>query len=482
MPIVSFTPEITLDTDKIPGAVSIKGMTSKLVYPFTLSNIYPTIPSLDALSSYRKIKEKFRHANRLLHEGSHLRASIDLPPINNSGEALAILWHLFDPTSYLTDELWSDLINPNNIAYEFIFELSEALPFPLSFASTHKLLHTLVWIDTNIKINIEQIAANYQIPNKSIIELVECALVIYCLLIKQQDYWLARSINFNYSMFLQDRIINLIFGDAIYLLDKTKQRQAKLSNFIALELLKGLNSLTLRQLCLASIFMGVIWVNDIAIQNKFQKTPESVLGDIQTQLLSTKHQMAIDNIDNFLSEISVAQTRIVVILDDNGESIFDLGLFQKLLRELDELTVIFVINLFPVSNNISEESLLPILQDSYFSDLMHYMQIGRVQIIYEKQAFRSFERDYLQANTLQQIELSSMLYIKGVNFFETVQLPKKNRYHVFTIYGEMSVTLTGHLEGEGIFVKIPAGDKSFVYHNANQIVTLRHQTENWLRN
>ena len=476
---ILFTPERLLDgNDRIP-VVAVKGQIPCFEYPFQLRDIYPIIPSLNPQSAYQNISQQFEHIDLLLNKEHHLRESIKLPFIQSDQEALSILRALFDPTNYSTNEIWGSLTAPVSQAFH-IFEIPDALPFSFDLASDRKLLHTLAWIDTNIKVNVEQVIIRYKLPKQTAIQIVQSAFYIYSLLIKQQEYWLARSVNFNYSMFLQDRILNLLFGDNLYLQGQSLSKTGYLSNHIALSLLSGLGSFSLRQLCIASLFMGIMWTNDPDLQSSYTQKPDAVLGRLQAKLFSYDHKLGVDHIDIFLKEISLSKN-VVVILDDNGETVFDLALYQQLLSEFHDLTVTFVVNRFPVSNNVSEATFKLLLRDPYFNDLNHFFASDRAHIVYEQQVFRSFERNLISPETLSHITTACFLYIKGANFFETMQFPANVTYHAFVVHGEMSMTLTGYPEGVGIFARIPQQKKAYIYQNAEHIITLRDQIPLWMK-
>jgi hypothetical protein len=72
-----------------------------------------------------------------------------------------------------------------------------------------------------------------------------------------------------------------------------------------------------------------------------------------------------------------------------------------------------------------------------------------------------------------------MAYIKGANFFETFHLPEMVSYHVFTIHGEMSMSLTGYAEGQGIFARVPEKQSPFIYRDSDHIITLKKQVDVW---
>ena len=54
------------------------------------------------------------------------------------------------------------------------------------------------------------------------------------------------------------------------------------------------------------------------------------------------------------------------------------------------------------------------------------------------------------------INRADFLFIKGLNFYETFQIPWKDRFYSFVVTGEVSQNLTGLNEGDGVFVYIPS--------------------------
>ena len=473
-----FTPEIALDLIEPPKSVSIKGKKPKLNYSFTLYDLYPIIPSLDAVEAYLRIAAQYRQASDLISHKLRLRYLAILPPASNEQDVLSILSLLFDPTSYYIDNIWHNLKNIDEVQPR-LFHLKEVFPFPLKLASKQKLLHTLTWIDTNIKTKVEEIGKRLDLTSHVVQEIAKAALIVYCYLVKMHDYRLARSINFNYSMFFQDRIINLFFGDELYHDINSQHRKGKLANKMALELLKHFSAISDRQMCVFSVFMGIIWTNSEHLQREYLQKTESALAKIESKLNIAARNWCRDDIDTFLEEVrNDQQRRIVVILDDNGESVFDLALFQRLLNETELLHVAFIVNRYPVSNNIYLDIFNSIIEDPFFSDLKQHIIQGRASIIIEEQVFRSFELELLQAATRYVILDADFVYIKGVNFFETFMDSRIRRFHCFAVHGFTSMLLTGCIEGNGVFVKLEPGQHGFVYVSSEHIQTLIQITTN----
>lgn len=477
MPHFSFTPVITINSDDVPTVVPIKGQVPRQAYPFSLKDIYPLVPSLDILTAYNRIRKIFQELAPLLSKHISRSQGLTMPPVTTSVDALNVLAMLFDPENYLSDTIWNRLTSPP-CHRDTLFRLDELKPFPLRLSSQAKLQHTLAWVDSNIKINVEKAAAFWNLPATIISRIVDSALTIYSLLLKQQDYWLANSVNFNFSMFIQDRILNLILGDYL-LVNNLLKRRNYLSNKIALEFIKELGLQSSEDLCVAGIFMGVIWTSDENFQQKFIDNNDDIFTDIYSQIQFSKDKMVVNDINEFIIDLSIPENliEIAVVLDDNGESVFDLAMFQQLLRELGNLSVSFIVNRFPVSNNISLETLLNLLTDEYFQDLARFKESNRVKIVMEDQVFRSFEPAYLRHETRRIISNAHGVYVKGANFFETFQLPESIAYHAFTVYGEMSMILTGFLQGSGIFARSPRGETCFAYYGPDDVTTLRDRID-----
>lgn len=469
-----FTPDVEISSQLSLNKVAIKGCKPEYYYPFELKKIYPLVPSLNAKDAYGLLKKELSQVNAILHDKLHLRGKLTLPAVSSDQEARTILSVMFDPNTCITDGLERQLSSARIQLQSTLFRLDNIYPFPLKLASPQKLAHTLVWIDTNIKLKLEGIGNRLNTLKPFVVQIVEAALKIYCLLVKTDDYAMANSINFNYSMFLQDKIVNLIVGDGIYNSIDHSETRGRLSNNIVLELLKSVGQLSYNQLCTMSTFMGVIWTSSEDLQSEYMSRPELTLTKIDSQLKSKQNNWCINQTDEFISDISSNERcDIAVILDDNGESVIDMALFQQLLTDFPLIKVKFIVNRFPVSNNISLTVFQSLLEDEFFMPLKQFYHEGRVQILLEEQLFRSFEIDCLKPETKMAVNNSRLTYIKGVNFFETFQNSSIVRYHCFTVHGPTSILLTGCCGGNGVFVKLQPGQSAFKYHSFDNVETLK---------
>jgi hypothetical protein len=472
---IAFSPDKVLNIGDAASDFSIKGVVPKHTYFFTLLDVYSTVPSLRPYAAYIRISAELESCATVLSRAPRGALPIALPKVEDDAQAIFVLKSLFNPSNEM-------IVVPDRIiaapdgAVAPLFEIPMAMPFPLVRASQDKLVHTLFWIDANMKISMEAIADLAGLQHAGLERCTEAAFVIYSLLIKQQDYVLARTINFNHSMFIQDRIMQLIGGALAVPTAQATHERAHLANAISLRYLKGMGNISSGQLCTLGVFMGIIWTSDPEMQQAFRQRADATLGDIESRLGELTSRWAINDQDLFMRDIAgcTAADEVVVVLDDNGESVFDLALFQRLLNDQPALRVVFIVNRFPISNNISLDTLNELLGDAYFADLRRHLQNGHAGIIVESQAFRSFEVSHLSAAARERIRCSRMVYIKGANFFETMQMPGNVRYHSFTVYGMTSRMLAGSEEESGIFVRLDPEDAGYRYDSPEMIETLTH--------
>ncbi len=465
---MEFFPGLHINSELIIEPITIKGTKPAFSYPFTLLDVYPLIPSL---RMQEVMKIVLARLDRLHAKLEHRTGQMPKSPLGGflKHDAGILFFHLFNPTKPLKTTIDSSDLNP------FDFDHRQHIyPYSFEHASPAKIVHSMYWIDCNLKTQIESIGIKNNLPKGLIIELVESALHFYSLLIKMNDYELARRMNFNFSIFLQDRIVEVIFGELVKMDQETLWLRGKLSNEIALQYLKNFSSLDGSKLLEMSAFMGVVWYSTAEIQNDFLSQTAAGLQRVEEQFHKKRHVWAINDYSLFLSDLeSCANGSITVILDDNGETVFDLALFQLIHTMYPQLKISFIVNQFPISNNISIEIFNAILEDPFFSQLKHSIVESQIKIFIEKQLFRSFEIDLLQTQTRAILDRSDIVYIKGANFFETFQLENSKRYHCFTVWGEGSERLTGFSEGEGVFVRLNPGELGFRVANTAEKLTLK---------
>ena len=467
-----FVPGVELDPKTRTLEVFIKGSRPQQSYDFDLVSLYPTIPSLAPELAYRKIKHEIDEMDRLLSTRHGLRAPVGLPdaiPMASTDLILALL----DPGETKLSWLVAAACGQPEQAGKLIVP-PDVRPFPLRLASPEKLLHTLTWTDANLKLAVEHIALPLQLDGVSICRIVEAALKLYCYFVKQDEYRLASSIGFNQSMFIQDRIIQLIFGDDIYWSADHLDSAPRWSNRIACDVLRQLGVVDPLRLAGLAVAMGVIWTSRKDLQTTYLRRPDTLLDDLATKLDDLSQNWGIDDRLQLLKDVADHPGgHVLLILDDNGELVFDLALFQEFLRLDHRLRISIAVNRFPVSNNIALPFLAEILADDLFRFMREQQNERRVVLIEERQLLHAFD----PASCTQALRLAlaeaDIVYIKGANFFEVFQAPARVRYYGFVVFGRMSSQLSGCQKGQNVLARVPGDRPGYIYRDENDLVSLR---------
>lgn len=434
--------------------------------------LYPTIPSLAPDLAYRKIKFELDEMDRLLNARHGLRAPLGLPDVSPVAPMHLIL-ALLNPSEAKLNRLIAAACGRPEQAGKLIIPV-DVRPFPLRLASSEKLLHTLAWIDSNIKLTVERIGRSLQLDEASICHIVESALKLYCYFVKQDEYRLARSIGFNQSMFIQDRIIHLIFGDHIFWSADHLDRTPRCSNRIACDVLRQLGVVNPLHLAGLAVAMGVIWTSRKDLQTLYLRRPDPVLEDLAAKLDELSENWGIDDRLQLLKDVTDHQGgHVLLILDDNGESVFDLALFQEFLRLDHRLRLSIAVNRFQVSTNIASLSLTEILADDLFDFMREQQCAGRVEFIEERQLFPAFEPTSCTRALQSAMASADIVYIKGVNYFEVFQPPARVRYYGFVVSGQMSSQLSGCQEGQNVLARVPGDRPGYIYRDENDIISLK---------
>jgi Damage-control phosphatase ARMT1-like domain len=455
---LSRIPEVALDLDT--GPVAVKGELPALTYPFTLDGIYASVPSLDAAGAARAIRRLVERVDRVVVDDLGLRARRDLPTAADRPEAMAVLAALLAPAG--------------SAAGVAGLRLEGARPFPFRLASAAKLDHSFRWIDTNMKLQVEKSLLPRRAPAEACRLVAESALAIYSHLLKQEDHLLARAINFNHSMFLQDRILALLLGPAYHLGSASVRERGRVANDIALRYLEELGQVPERRLFELSVFMGTVWTAGEELQRGWRPDhPEATLEQVERQLRLGERGWGVDHVERFGAAVRrPGGMSLLVVLDDNGESMFDLAIVQQVVRAEPGVRATLLVNRYPVSDNISLPTLDHALAQPYFAELRRRVTDGGVTILLEAQPFRSFEPAYLAPATRAAIDRCDLLYVKGANFFETFQVVDKHRFHALAVHEVTSELLTGCPRGSGIVAELRPGQDGYAYRGPGDVTPL----------
>ena len=131
------------------------------------------------------------------------------------------------------------------------------------------------------------------------------------------------------------------------------------------------------------------------------------------------------------------------------------------MRQYSFFRVHLIVNTAQISINFSAEMLSQIAASPCLDDLMS--RLGSQLLVTEIFCpFISFQAGCLPPDAEQVIEASDAVYVKGANFFETLQIENKNTFYAFVVTGPISQAFTGLSNLEGVFAFVPEGDSGYV--------------------
>ena len=147
--------------------------------------------------------------------------------------------------------------------------------------------------------------------------------------------------------------------------------------------------------------------------------------------------------------------------------------YRQLIESFPFLKVRLLVNTAQISINFSSHMLKEVWQSPSFLSLVS--RLGTQFFVIPMYCpFISFQTSYLPPQAQQVIQEADAVFIKGANFFETCQIPEKETFYGFVVYGPISRAYSGLRNLDGVFAYVPVGSSGY-YHrdkNAGGIVSL----------
>lgn len=340
-------------------------------------------------------------------------------------------------------------------------------PFPLAMASDAKLGNSFAWVDSNLKLGVEDIAHTLALSDSIQVRIAEIALRVYALLLKGNSYRLAKVLTFNVSMLLQERILAALFGPLYQVLPDARVSRSTHAVRQMMHLLEADAPTSVADLFTFSVFTGIVWprlnrAGSMAEESAPRGLRDAIEASISWGINET--QLAADVLLN-------CNTRAIVFLDDDAESIVDLLLIQRILAMNSQLHVTIVINSIPLSNNLAAPALELAMDHRILAPLREEFA-GRAEVLLERQWFPSIEVQWLSSRSRAALGASEVAYLKGINYFETFRWFRAMRIHSFVVGSQTSELLTGLRQGLGVVRVLSPEQAPFLYMGSDHVVTL----------
>jgi hypothetical protein len=81
----------------------------------------------------------------------------------------------------------------------------------------------------------------------------------------------------------------------------------------------------------------------------------------------------------------------------------------------------------------------------------------RLRVEYTYCPLISFQTTLLTPDAKNWIAQADAVFVKGANFFETLQIPEKETFYAFVVYGPVSRACTGLNDFDAVWAHVPAG-------------------------
>jgi hypothetical protein len=307
--------------------------------------------------------------------------------------------------------------------------------------------------------------------------LLDDSCLLLARLYRASDGFLLRNINNNFNMYLISKVIEFLVGRDRYNAELQELHSTQRSLREALLLAHSHASLPLLEKMALAVGAGVTF-----IESRLD-SPGQGLTNSQTQEVeeiayrSYGRPLAIDHRQKLLDMVSDSAAakrpfHLAVILDDATETVDDLLWLQDLLRLFGHLRVQLLVNTAQISINFSSHMLDQVLASDDFTYIKRAIG-GQIQVLEMYCPFISFQTNFLPPEARQAIDRANAVYIKGANFFETCQIPEKESFHGFVVYGTVSRTYTGLKNFDSVFAYLPVGTSGYRHSpNVADIVTL----------
>lgn len=289
--------------------------------------------------------------------------------------------------------------------------------------------------------------------------LLDDACLMLATLYQANEHFLIKNINNNFNMYLISKVVEALVGRRCYDSERQEVAATRRSLHAALALMPEHANLSLIEKMSTALGRGVSFIESQRRGARLDRAAVKRVQDVSFRFFGTA--LAIDDRQTLLGEIAEAgrcknDFELAVVLDDAAESVDDLLWLQDLLLLFPFLRVHLLVNIVQVSINFCSQMLAAVRRHSIFRHLFS-LAANRLRITPIYCPFISFQSNLLPPVARGILDAADAVFIKGANFFETCQLPEKNVYHAFVVYGPISRACSGLQDLDGVFARVPSG-------------------------
>lgn len=313
------------------------------------------------------------------------------------------------------------------------------------------------------------------LPERQVPEILDKVCLLLTILYKSDEHFIIKHINNNINMFMIAKMIEAVLGKKIYDAELQEPDRTRMALDFALGMAEEHAGLQVKQ------NMGLALGKGIAFLERHIGTAlpsKEVIGNTNDIAYKyTEKEIALDDRDILLEMVRNAneigrKIYMCAILDDTAESIDDLLWIQQLMVEYPCFIVNLLVNTAQISINFASHMLDTVLKHRTFRSLA--VRLGTQLIITNTFCpLISLQSNLMDVAAKKAIDAADFVFVKGLNFFETCQIPEKDVFHSFVVYGPVSRAYTGLPEMTGVFVFLPSGIAGYCHaRDSSQLITL----------
>ncbi|MCU7943518.1 MAG: hypothetical protein KZQ87_12650 [Candidatus Thiodiazotropha sp. (ex Cardiolucina cf. quadrata)] len=280
---------------------------------------------------------------------------------------------------------------------------------------------------------------------------------------KSNRHSLIKGINNNINMYLVSKAVESIVGVNVYNCERQEIERTTQALHRAIEMAKDHLSLTPKQQMAIALGKGIAFMERHAGAGPLGKNAILEIGEICYRY--NESNIAIDHRDQLIDLVAAAndsgrRVTMCAILDDTAETVDDLLWMQQLLELYPLLQINLLVNRVQISINFSSHMLRSVFGAISFRSLAD--RVGKQLVVTETYCpLISLQYNLLDSDAERAIREADLVFVKGLNFFETCQLAEKDTFYSFVVYGPVSRSYTGLSDLSGVFAFLPKGKTGY---------------------
>lgn len=302
-----------------------------------------------------------------------------------------------------------------------------------------------------------------RVDTRALPDLLDKACLVLSRLYRLDGGAIMRHVNNNLNMYFISKSMELVVGKEVYDSECQELEITLAALDVAMRASAECAALSTREKMAFAVGRGVSFIEErLCRKGAEASAADRVERDAYAYF---SRRLAIDHRDRLLATIDDAARlgrvyTLAVVVDDATETVADLLWVADLLNAYRYLNVTVLVNTAQISINFSSQMVDTVLSGDVFRPLATAWGC-RLRFVATYCPFISFQTNYLTPEAASLIRAADAVFIKGANFFETLQLADKETYYAFVVFGPVSRACTGLNDFDAVWAHVPAGTTGY---------------------